>query len=499
MPISQEEIVEMRRQWWARWFEKDYSWDGLAKLNDEGTPDKPWIGWSVTPENLIVETDSAPEGSRPATLQDYFRWDADAKRLRNDEELTELNLLHDEHGHPRFHILHLPDKWLDDTPTWKIKPTHHLWDTLETEVGRLLARGAKTEFEGFKVNGHDNRAQFQGAVLQAFPRPDRQKRTEVSDSGDAAIEPAPLHVIFDDAAFLRNCEAEEAHFGSGASFIQAIFLGYSGFDGAQFSGGDARFGGAQFSGGVARFSGAQFFGGNASFDDAKFSGGDALFPSAQFSGGFTWFVDAEFSGGNAGFDGVQFSGGNARFIGAKFSGGDARFNSAQFSGGDTRFSGAEFSGGVVVFLGARFSGGDARFDGAEFSGGDVHFFDAQFSGGYARFDNAQFSGGEARFDGAQFSGGVAWFDSAQFSGGDAGFDGAEFSGGNAGFENTRFKAPLNAINAAFQVGASFRGAEFDEPVRFGDAQQSGPAKANLRIGAHFGGPTTCRFFPLHLS
>ena len=40
--------------WWAAWWDEDFSWDGLA--------DKPWRGWSVTPDDKVVETADAPEG-----------------------------------------------------------------------------------------------------------------------------------------------------------------------------------------------------------------------------------------------------------------------------------------------------------------------------------------------------------------------------------------------------------------------------------------------------
>lgn len=61
--------------WWERWWARDYSWEGLGERYTDGTPLKSWTGWSVTPDGRCVETLSAPAGSKPATLQDYFRWE----------------------------------------------------------------------------------------------------------------------------------------------------------------------------------------------------------------------------------------------------------------------------------------------------------------------------------------------------------------------------------------------------------------------------------------
>jgi uncharacterized protein YjbI with pentapeptide repeats len=278
------------------------------------------------------------------------------------------------------------------------------------------------------------------------------------------------------------------------SFRNCIFLGYTNFSLAKFSGGNANFEGAKFSGGDASFYGAKFSGGNAYFSEAEFSGGDAIFHEAKFSGGNAYFSGAKFFGGRADFRGAQFfggradfrgaqfsggnaifseakfSGGNANFFGAKFSGGDADFSEAKFSGGNANFFGAKFSGGNADFYGAQFSGGNADFYGAEFSGGYANFWEAKFSGGYASFSGAKFSGGDAIFSGAKFSGGRASFSGAEFSGGDAIFHEAKFSGGNAYFSEAEFSGG-DAIfhEAKFSKTISAEKADFTKcPIKIKD-------------------------------
>ena len=73
MAISQE--------WWDKWWEEDFSWEGLAK--------KRWEGWVVMDDGRVLPMEDAPgdlekdnsailrlpDGfpGRQATLQDYWR------------------------------------------------------------------------------------------------------------------------------------------------------------------------------------------------------------------------------------------------------------------------------------------------------------------------------------------------------------------------------------------------------------------------------------------
>ncbi|OLF77804.1 hypothetical protein AWH62_03790 [Maricaulis sp. W15] len=454
--------------WWAHWREQDFSWDGLAALRPGGEPKHPWLGWSASPDGRCIETVKAPKGSRPATQQDYLRWDSATGRLRTDEDLG--GLLVKDKGQAVFHILHLPPTHSDGTPSFKADLKAKDWQTLEAEVDRLIQLGGETDAAVGKAEfkGADNRTQLSGAILCRFPRPPTPE--------DKNSEPAMLHLAANFSAWLDNVDASTLEFGSSLWMHAAAFLGDANFRNAQFSGGDADFYHAQFSGGDAYFSEAQFSGGDADFYHAQFSGGDAYFSEAQFSGGDASFTEAQFSGGGAGFREAQFSGGDAYFYQAQFSGGNADFNQAQFSGGDAYFSEAQFSGGDAYFYHAQFSGGDAYFSEAQFSGGDASFNQAQFSGGGAGFREAQFSGGDAYFRQAQFSGGDANFLNAQFSGGNAYFTEAQFSGGDANFYQAQFSGGnANFYHAQFSGGnADFNQAQFSGgDAYFSEAQFSG--------------------------
>ncbi|RKQ95308.1 pentapeptide repeat-containing protein [Maricaulis maris] len=413
--------------WWEHWREQDFSWAGLAALDAYGRPKHRWIGWSVSPDKRCVETAKAPEGSRPATLQDYFRQDPDTGRMRSDQALRDASLLIGDTGQADFHILHLPETHADRTPSFKADLDAAEWGVLEEEVSRRLVHSGATDktvsMYGFK--GADHRVQFTGAILRRFPRPPAPAKVEHARP--------QLHLCADRSAWLDNADASRIDFASPLSMATVLFKGSAYFYQAQFSGGYAKFNQAQFSGGYADFYHAQFSGGDAKFNQAQLSGGNAYFTKAQFSGGYADFYHAQFSGGYAKFNQAQFSGGDAKFNQAQFSGGDADFNQAHFFGGYANFNQAHFSGGDAKFNQAQFSGGYADFNQVQFSGGCADFNQVQFSGGYAKFSQAQFSGGYADFYHAQFSGGDAKFNQVQFSGGYANFNQAQFSGGNAYF------------------------------------------------------------------
>ncbi len=453
--------------WWAQWRENDYSWDGLAALEEDGTPEKRWIGWSVTPDGHCVETATAPEGSRPATRQDYLRWDSSASRLRTNTDLLNAGLLVKDKGQSAFHILHLPPSHSDGRPSFKADLKAQEWQTLEAEVDRLIRLGGETDAAVGKADfkGADNRTQLSGAILRRFPSPPAPE--------EESSEPASFHLAANFSAWLGNVDASTLEFGSSLWMRAAAFLGDADFGKAQFSGGYADFGHAQFSGRLADFWNAQFSGGYANFENARFSGGAPFFRNAQFSGGY------------ANFENAQFSCGNAFFLNAQFSGGYANFENAQFSGGYAYFQNAQFSGGNADFRNAQFSGGDADFENAQFSGGDAYFWHAQFSGRNADFRNAQFSGGDANFENAQFSGGDAYFTEAQFSGGDAFYHQAQFSGGDADFQQAEFELGAIFLGARFHGEAGFRGARFRQACEFGQADQHESAGTAILPGAQF--------------
>lgn len=166
-----------------------------------------------------------------------------------------------------------------------------------------------------------------------------------------------------------------------AVFGNATFSGAARFDGATFFG-TAWFRGATFSGN-ARFEGATFSG-DAEFGDATFSGA-AVFVGTTFSGS-AWFMDAAFSG-DAWFARATFSE-TARFAGATFSK-DAwfagttpfarpvSFHSVRFQR-SADFSGREFKG-RTDFGNARFAG-VPKFHGAKLHP-DTSFLDTKLRDG----------------------------------------------------------------------------------------------------------------------
>jgi len=420
-------------QWWAGWWDADYSWDGLAK--------KDWSGW-VRPLDggPCVEAMTSAEG-RAATLQDYF-----IDRLGPDVEL-----IPSPDGTKRFTELHLPLHWRDGAPTGKGDwPEEALDDDLRT---LLTQAGPRTDKDEAAHNPPDRRAQCDGVVFLDF---DATRTNELP--APAQDDRTPLALSCRNAAFSGDASFDSAAFSGNARFDNAAFSGDAWFDNAAFSG-NAWFDNAAFSG-DAWFDNAAFSG-NARFYNAAFSG-DARFNNAAFSG-YASFDNAAFSG-NAWFHNAAFSG-HARFYNAAFSG-DASFDNAAFSG-DASFDSAAFSD-EASFYSAAFSG-YASFDNAAFSG-DASFDNAAFSGD-ARFYNAAFSG-NARFDNAAFSGN-AWFSNAAFSG-DASFDSAAFSG-NARFYNAAFSGDAWFDNAAFSGYASFDNAAFSGDARFNNAAFSGDA------------------------
>ena len=411
-------MADKHADWWATWWKRDYSWEGLGALNEDGTPKRPWEGWIVQADGTLWKdpeprryvpwvTDKAelPDGARLATLQDYWR-------DQENELIPDPTSPKDEKGEHSRHFtrFHLPLHWQDGAPTGKADWGGAECKALNDLLGKKIEGSAETAFVGLgELNGPDRRVQFQGGVFLDFNAADFMSSPAKPDAEPAT---SPLNWRSDFAFFSGNAGFNSATFSGDARFNRATFSGDAGFKRSTFSG-EAVFNIAAFSG-DARFDRATFSG-NAWFESATFSR-DAWFNAAAFSG------DAEFSG-------ATFSG-YARVENATVSG-DARFDSATFSG-DAEFSGATFFG-------------DAKFKSATFSG-YARFENATFSG-YARFDSATFSG-YADFNSAIFSG-DAWFKSATFSG-DAEFNSATFSG------DALFDSVVFAGDVSFQGdGASF--------------------------------------------
>ena len=367
---------EAWRKAFLRWWDEDWSWEGLGKKHRRASLG----GW---PDESL------------ATLQDVWR-----------EENAHDRLI--EFGGRKWMRFHLPPFDRNGNPcpadVWNKAKNASCLDDLKA---RLEAAKAPDE-ESLKKNGLEAVADFAELSGVVFPE-------DFSCGGETLVADLRSVIFLGELSSTKRVLAlfEGATFSGYAWFEGATFAGDAGFGGATFAG-TASFGGATFSG-YAGFGGATFardawFGGatfarDALFGDATFAG-TASFDGATFSG-YARFGDATFAG-TASFGGATFSG-YAGFGGAKFSG-DAWFSGAKFSG-DAGFVGAKFSGDAS-FEGAKFSG-DASFEGATFAR-DAGFagttpFAKHTSFGSARFRRmADFSGREFKeqtdFSGARFYG-----------------------------------------------------------------------------------------------
>lgn len=358
--------IDNAPDWWNAWFDADYSWEGLARLDEKGKPVHPWVGWVVVDEARCVPEDEAPEnaGKRPATLQDYWRADPEkgwglravvqlqaAGELLKGVESPDGRTWHIAHvpPGPRPGISVAPDKQKDwfKADLRDAAGAHNAtrWNRLRTLLDQRLTAAAETQFDRLnRIECTDRRAQFDGVVIRVCP-------------AQTDGETAPLHLSLRRSAHLLNANFQGAEMGPGASYAQARFAGSANFQGANFAG-HAYFRSASF-GGIAHFRSASF-GGMARFRSASF-GRIARFRSASFAGNAN-FDNARFAGSadfriadftsNAGFRSVGFAS-FADFRGASF-GGSARFRSASFAG-NAYFQSASFAAIAefrsVIFLG----------------------------------------------------------------------------------------------------------------------------------------------------
>jgi uncharacterized protein YjbI with pentapeptide repeats len=424
-------------QWWKDWWAEDYSWAGLANRD--------WTGWSVTPDNNIVETLGAPAGSREASLQDYFRWDADRKAWRDDGKLRQLGLLHSEAGQLDFHILHLPLRWQNGEESWKADPEHELWSVIADELVKRMLAAEETRVENarypFSAIAQERRAQLSGSIIKSPPR----LRRHVSVL--SATKPAAkLHIFAHKAFFLQTIDFQHTHFGPNADFTDAIFADTSApnppmatFDRAVFTG-------------VANFHKATFIT-NADFRHTAFVS-DAIFSKATFSRR-AFFLNASFTDDTE-FSETTFTD-DAYFSGATFTG-SVNFRNAVFG----RPSESANTSKPSVIRGANFD--SAHFEKSLIAKGATFHHPVSFHGsvfdGYAKFGDAS-QGCGARFL-SDFS-----FRSAQFRH-LADFSRTEYpehaEHRNSAFEGARFFEVLDMKSIERLPFSAFHGAQLDHGV-----------------------------------
>lgn len=285
--------MAISQDWWDKWWEQDYSWDGLAE--------KPWQGWVVNADGVPVPEWELVEG-RNATLQDYWR------RAGLEADIKRPEFQCPETGR-RFTRMHLPPHFRDGSETLKGAKDTAFKGSLDEVLSEELARPIKeTNFlsSGLLI-GADNRLQWSGAVISEFRLYRLSSQTRLHDGG------IPVSFQADNAAFSGATAFFNAAFSARANFRNAVFSGFTLFDDVTFSG-DVNFDEAIFSRGT-RFNSAEFLG-NVSFQRAAF-------------GGHIYFQGAAFSG-DANFESASFSG-NADFASASFSG-EVNIRSAAFLG-----------------------------------------------------------------------------------------------------------------------------------------------------------------------
>lgn len=412
---------DQRLSWWDDWWASDYSWEGLTKHK--------WKGFSVDPSGVIVVEKDAPEGSRDANLQDYWRSE-------------ELHLLHGDGK--QWTRVHCPPHWLSGSAA-KVAWSEQQISELKGIINTRMISSRPVEMDSNGVKGADLRAQFAGAVLFDLPIFTRQ---------------SPLSHLFVKAVFLSPVTFSGT-FLHGSCVQFCLFQRNASFAGVLWKGGGA-------------------FRSNVFLEEVNFSRsyfaadthcdriicfGRAFFSGSVFKGS-TFFLGAIFHE-QAEFEDVDFEG-DLEFGFSKFHRVD--FNRTKFLG-TTRFEGAKF--GVYAQFQSKFEG-SANFKDAIFSG--TAFFDSvKFKS--VSFENAAFNG-STTFYGACF-GGSSDFDNSIFSG-SAKFERAEFFD-TVDFSNGIFRSALNFKNACFTGvmkcryrdfldDAIFDGASFAKPVDFYGSQ-----------------------------
>jgi hypothetical protein len=400
---------ETWRKAFLRWWDEDWSWDGLkTKYRQASLGDDP--------------------DSSLGTLQDVWR-----------EEGAQGRLI--EFGGRKWTRFHLPPFDHDGKPCRSA-----LWNDAKDASCRAALRACldsvkapdKEVLEKYGLDAVTDFANLRGVVFPEEFQFDGETIIADLESalfiGDWRFSNRVL-ARFDKATFSWDAQFEGATFSGNAEFVSATFSGNAWFTTAMFSR-DARFYYATFS--WDAWFGSATFTGNAGFESATFSR-VASFHGATFSG-YAWFGSATFSG-------------SAWFGGATFTEG-ALFESVTFTGN-------------VGFVDATFTE-DAEFESATFSR-DAGFDRATFSGD-ARFDRATFSG-SARFGRATFFRGARFGGTTPFAK-TVGFNSARFRR-SVDFSGREFKQRTNFSGARFGGVAKFHGAKLHPDTTFLNAEFPG--------------------------
>lgn len=148
--IPHNQIPSNAEEWWLKWWDEDFTWEGLRR--------KRWQGWKIDPENQsLVHLQGAPEEWKYATLQDYWRT---AGVVEND--LIDVDGL-------LFTPYHCP--YTDENGEQSVKDNwpQETWVSIETKLEQLARQAKETRFSGTNSDEPDERVQLQGVVLRQLP------------------------------------------------------------------------------------------------------------------------------------------------------------------------------------------------------------------------------------------------------------------------------------------------------------------------------------------
>jgi hypothetical protein len=233
------------KQAWDRWFEADYSWEGLRN--------KVW-----------------QDGK---SLQDYWLTDLETGQIRTEEELIASGELIEVEDQKTYHIAHLPLEYHNKIETVKTRNRQVVQDQLNALIkARLLASATNNSPAQLRIK---NKANFEGVVLLEFELSKENFNNTINANfnycvftglADFVSAEFTRRVTFENATFIGGANFEKITFADRADFLRSKFLGLTIFNDATFNG-DTDF--------------RSTFSGEAHFNNAKFKG-DANFTKVQF-------------------------------------------------------------------------------------------------------------------------------------------------------------------------------------------------------------------------
>ena len=206
---------------WQRWFEADYSWEGLKR---------PSVGGSVF----------AP-GEKEQLIK-YWRSNLHTRKERTDKQLIEDGELIIHAGQKDYHIAHLPLYYEDGTPTIKITDKHNSYSILNKII---IDRLNKSQPSITNSPDYLVMAQFQGIVIENLNISEQTYLGKINADFRRAMFLGQTYFYrsffsfgtsFSEARFLSSSQFSEATFHGSVNFQSAEFLGFATFDAALFEG-----------------------------------------------------------------------------------------------------------------------------------------------------------------------------------------------------------------------------------------------------------------------